>query len=195
MTPRRTARRGVRRRPDAHVARRAPRRQAPLARLKRAQPLPLTPGKPLPAAGLGSTLCGDDDALRFPSPAAPRPQPIDPSLDLEDEIARLKKEKNAVILGALLPGQRDPGPRRLHRRLASARAGRGEDEGRRHLLRRRALHGRDGEDPEPRPDRRDPRPRSGLLARVRRAGREDRRVEARAIPARSSSATSTARPR
>jgi quinolinate synthase len=26
------------------------------------------------------------------------PQPIDPSLDLEDEIARLKKEKNAVIL-------------------------------------------------------------------------------------------------
>src|SRR5688500_16759752 len=26
------------------------------------------------------------------------PQPVDPSLDLEDEIARLKKEKNAVIL-------------------------------------------------------------------------------------------------
>src|ERR1700752_3289540 len=26
------------------------------------------------------------------------PRPVDPSLDLEDEIARLKKEKNAVIL-------------------------------------------------------------------------------------------------
>ena len=50
---------------------------------------------------------------------------------------------------ALLPGRRDPGRRRLHRRLAPARAGGREDEGRRHLLRGRPLHGRDGEDPEP----------------------------------------------
>ena len=76
--------------------------------------------------------------------------PIDPSLDLEDEIARLKKEQQRRHPGALLPGQRDPGRRRLHRRLAPALAGSREDQGRRHLLRRRALHGRDGEDPEPR---------------------------------------------
>src|SRR5262245_3745894 len=31
-------------------------------------------------------------------PGRPDPKPIDPSLDLEDEIARLKREKNAVLL-------------------------------------------------------------------------------------------------
>src|SRR5438552_11145391 len=33
----------------------------------------------------------------LPRVSPPRP-PVDPSLDLEDEIARLKREKNAVIL-------------------------------------------------------------------------------------------------
>ena len=36
--------------------------------------------------------------FRLPIAGRATPKPIDPSLDLEDEIARLKKEKNAVVL-------------------------------------------------------------------------------------------------
>lgn len=36
--------------------------------------------------------------LRLPIAGRATPKPIDPALDLEDEIARLKKEKNAVVL-------------------------------------------------------------------------------------------------
>ena len=125
--------------------------------------------------------------------SSPRTRPIDPSLDLEAEILRLKKERNAVLLAHYYQDERDPGRRRLHRRLAPALAGGREDEGRRHLLRRRPLHGRDGEDPEPRADRRRARPGRRLLARRRLPGRPVRAPGGRGTRAPSSSATSTAR--
>src|SRR5262245_17117311 len=37
-------------------------------------------------------------SLAAPPTAAPRRKPVDPSLDLEQEIARLRRERNAVIL-------------------------------------------------------------------------------------------------
>ena len=94
-----------------------------------------------------------------------------------------------------LPAARDPGGGRLRRRLARALAAGGPRRRRRDRLLRRALHGRDGLDPVPGEDRAAAGPRRRLLA-----GRLDHRRRSCApgrpsTPARSSSCTSTPRPR
>jgi hypothetical protein len=74
--------------------------------------------------------------------------------DLDAAIQDLKRERNARHPRALLPGRRHPGSRRPPRRLARAGQARARCEGRRrHLVLRRALHGRDGQDPQPEQDR------------------------------------------
>ena len=73
--------------------------------------------------------------------------------------------------------------RRFRRRLAAARARGHQGEGRRHRAGRRALHGRDLEDPEPRQDRADPGHARRLLARLRHHRRR-RAAAARALPGR-----------
>src|ERR1035441_190229 len=78
--------------------------------------------------------------------------------------------------GALLPGVRDPGSRRLRGRLARAREARDAGLGAGHRVRGRALHGRDVEDPHAGKDGRRAGPRGGLLARGRLSGAVFRRV-------------------
>ena len=90
--------------------------------------------------------------------------PIDPNLDLFDEIERLKKERNAVIMAhyyqepdiqdiadvfgdSLLLARGSKGGCRCHRALWCS------------------FHGRDREDLEPRENSRTPRLNAGLLAR------------------------------
>src|ERR1039457_1588883 len=78
--------------------------------------------------------------------------------------------------GALLPGIRDPGSRRLRGRLARAREARDAGLGTDHRVRGRALHGRDVEDPHAGKDGRRAGPRGRLLARGRLSGAVFRRV-------------------
>ena len=97
---------------------------------------------------------------------------------------RCCKQHDARAGRALLRRRRPAGPgprdRRLRLRLARDGALRprppGPDAGRR----RRALHGRDGQDPDPGKARADARPRGDLLARPRLPGRRVRRLLRRA---------------
>ncbi len=81
----------------------------------------------------------------------------------------------------LLPGRGDPGDRRPRRRLAAALAAGGRHEGEGDRLLRGALHGRDGQDPEPRQAGAAPRPRCRLLA-LRPVPAGAVRALARAVP-------------
>ena len=86
--------------------------------------------------------------------------------------------------GAQLPDAGDLQLRRRFRRqLAPARARGHQGQGRRDRAVRRALHGRDREDPEPRQDRADPGPAGRLLARLL-DHRRGRAAAARALPGR-----------
>ena len=128
-----------------------------MQRSRQSGPMPRTPAGRRPAApGNGSherTQC--------------EPQ----GLDLRAEIDRLRKERNAVILAHYYQDARDPGPRRFRRRQPRSVAQGGGDRRRRDRLLRRPLHGRDGEDPVAREDRRAARhgrrlqPRGQLPAR------------------------------
>ena len=137
-------------------------RSAPRRRTRIGNPDPSD--RPRPPARVIASCHGHDRP--FPPPRPPQDRRSRASTS-RPRSARLKRERNAVILAHYYQDSRDPGPRRLRRRLAAALAAGGQDEGRRDRLLRRPLHGRDGEDPEPRQDGRGPRPRRGLLARRR----------------------------
>ena len=104
-----------------------------------------------------------------------------------EEIARSSAEIRALAARAQrghprpqLPAARDPGRRRLPRRLARPLAPGGCHRRRRDRLLRRPLHGRDGLDPLAGEDRADPRPRRRLLARRLDRRRPAARLEGRA---------------
>ena len=98
--------------------------------------------------------------------------------------------------GAQLPDAGDlPLRRRFRRRLAAARARGHQGQSRRDRAGRRALHGRDREDPESRQDRADPRRARRLLARLLHHRRRRAAACASASPACRWSPTSTPRPR
>ena len=122
----------------------------------------------------------------FPSlrerPAAPDLTSIDPRLDLEAEIRRLKDERNAVLLAhyyqeseiqdlADFVGDSLQLAQAAQKTKADVIA-----------LRRRPLHGRDREDPEPDREGRGARPRGRLLARRLLPARRLPRVARRRIP-------------
>ena len=91
--------------------------------------------------------------------------------------ARRPAQRDAA--GAQLPAARHPGRRRPRRRLAGAVADRRRGARGHHRVLRRALHGRDRQDPQPGQDGADPRPAGRLLAgrldhRRRTAGVEGR---------------------
>ena len=87
------------------------------------------------------------------------------ALDLKEAILRLKKETQRRHPRPQLPDRRDPGPRRLRRRLARPRLQGQGNRRRRDRLLRRPLHGRDRQDRQPDQDRRPPRHGRRLLAR------------------------------
>ena len=93
--------------------------------------------------------------------------------------------------GAQLPAARDPGRRRSRRRLAGAVADRRRRARGNHRLLRRALHGRDREDPVSGQDGADSRPAGRLLAGRLDHGRRSARLEGRVSRTRSWSPTST----
>ena len=96
----------------------------------------------------------------------------------------LKKRARRRHPGAQLPDARDLQLRRRFRRRLAAARGRGDqDQGADHRAGRRALHGRDLEDPQSRQDRADPGRARGLLARLLDHGRR-RAAAARQIPRR-----------
>ena len=70
--------------------------------------------------------------------------------DIIAEIAQLKTTPGRHDPRPLLPGWRDSGPGRLHRRQPQAGPRRHAGDDRDHRLLRRAFHGRDGQDPQPR---------------------------------------------
>ena len=70
--------------------------------------------------------------------------------DLVDEIADLKAPRRRHDPRPLLPGRRDPGPGRLHRRQPEAGPRRHDGDDADDRLLRRPLHGRDGQDAQPR---------------------------------------------
>ena len=76
--------------------------------------------------------------------------PVDPSLDLEAEIMRLKRERNAVILAHYYQDSEIQDLADYVGDSLAALAQAAEDAGRRDRVLRRPLHGRDREDPEPR---------------------------------------------
>ena len=85
--------------------------------------------------------------------------------------------------------------RRFRRRFAPACARGDQGRCRHHRAVRRALHGRDREDPQPRQDRADPRPQGRLLARLLDHRRGRAAVARRNSRACRSSPMSTPRPR
>ena len=104
-----------------------------------------------------------------------------PGTDLEAEIRRLKKERNAVVLAHYYQeSEIQDLADFVGDSLELARRGEG-DEGAGDRVRRRALHGRDGEDPQAGENRRRAGSRRGLLARGRLPRRPLRRV-AREVP-------------
>ena len=94
---------------------------------------------------------------------------------LQDEVRALAQRARRGDPRPQLPAARDPGRRRLRRRLARPLAAGGGRRRRDDRVLRRALHGRDGLDPVPRQDGADPRSRRRLLAR----GLDHRRAAAR----------------
>ena len=96
--------------------------------------------------------------------------------DISAEILDLKKQDRRHHPGPLLPGGRDPGARRRHRR--QPQAGPRGDQGRfaRHRLLRRPLHGRDGQDAQPLEEGAAARSAGRLQPRRRLPRRQARRV-------------------